>query len=59
MTPSEGPIAEGRLMLSEVVAAVGFSDRGRLTHHFRRIVGVIPGRLAVETARMSQVASGT
>jgi AraC family transcriptional regulator len=32
------------LPLAEVAACAGFSDQSQLTHHFRRLVGVTPGR---------------
>ena len=38
-------IGRGR-SLAEVAAAVGFADQSHLTHHFRRIVGVTPGRFS-------------
>jgi AraC family transcriptional regulator len=35
---------DGHLSLAEVAAHTGFSDQSRLTHHFKRLVGVTPGR---------------
>ena len=32
------------LSLAEVAAHVGFSDQSQLSHHFKRLVGVTPGR---------------
>ena len=32
------------LSLSQVAARVGFSDQSQLSHHFKRLVGVSPGR---------------
>ena len=32
------------LSLAEVAARAGFLDRGRFSRHFRRTVGVTPGR---------------
>jgi len=37
-------IAARRLSLAEVALAVGFSDQSQLTRHFKRLVGVTPGR---------------
>ena len=34
----------GDLPLAEVAVSAGFSDQSQLTHHFRRLVGVTPGR---------------
>jgi AraC family transcriptional regulator len=35
---------DGDLPLAEVAAAVGFWDQGHFTRHFKRLVGVTPGR---------------
>jgi AraC family transcriptional regulator len=32
------------LSLAEVAAHAGFSDQSQFTHHFKRLVGVTPGR---------------
>jgi AraC family transcriptional regulator len=32
------------LSLAEVAACAGFSDQSQFSHHFKRIVGVTPGR---------------
>ena len=32
------------LSLAEVAAHAGFSDQSRFCHHFRRLVGITPGR---------------
>jgi AraC family transcriptional regulator len=32
------------LSLAETAACAGFSDQGRFSHHFKRIVGVTPRR---------------
>jgi AraC family transcriptional regulator len=34
----------GDLPLSEVAARAGFADQSRFSHHFKRLVGVTPGR---------------
>jgi AraC family transcriptional regulator len=34
----------GNLSLAEVAIGVGFSDQSQLCFHFKRIVGVTPGR---------------
>jgi AraC family transcriptional regulator len=34
----------GELSLAEVAADVGFADQSQLSHHFKRLVGVTPGR---------------
>jgi AraC family transcriptional regulator len=39
-------IAARRLSLAEVAVAAGFSDQSHLTRHFKRLVGVTPGRFA-------------
>jgi AraC family transcriptional regulator len=39
-------LAEGRLTLAEVAAAVGFSDQSHFTRHFKRRVGATPKRFA-------------
>jgi len=37
-------IAARRLSLAQVAVEVGFSDQSQLTRHFKRLVGVTPGR---------------
>ena len=37
-------LRDGELTLAEVAAGAGFSDQSHLSHHFRRVVGVTPGR---------------
>ena len=32
------------LSLAEVAADTGFSDQSQFSHHFKRLVGVTPGR---------------
>ena len=32
------------LSLAEVAARAGFSDQSQFSHHFKRLVGVTPGR---------------
>jgi AraC family transcriptional regulator len=36
--------ARTELSLAQVAARAGFSDQGQLSHHFKRHVGVTPGR---------------
>jgi AraC family transcriptional regulator len=40
----EEELRRGALSLAEVGLEVGFSDQSQFTHHFKRIVGVTPGR---------------
>ena len=35
------------LSLAEVAAHTGFSDQSQFSHHFKRLVGVTPGRFAM------------
>jgi AraC family transcriptional regulator len=35
---------DGDLSLAEVAARAGFADQSQLSRHFRRLVGVTPGR---------------
>ena len=35
---------EPNLSLVEIAARIGFSDQSQFTHHFKRVVGVTPGR---------------
>jgi AraC family transcriptional regulator len=44
------------LSLAEVAADAGFSDQSQLTHHFKRIVGVTPGRFRMP-ARIAEGAA--
>jgi AraC family transcriptional regulator len=39
-------ITAGRLSLAQIAVATGFSDQSHLTRHFKRLVGVTPGRFA-------------
>jgi AraC family transcriptional regulator len=39
------------LSLAEVAARVGFSDQSQFTHHFKRVVGVTPGRFQTPARR--------
>jgi AraC family transcriptional regulator len=36
--------ADGDLSLAEIAARAGFSDQSQFTHHFKRLLGVTPGR---------------
>jgi AraC-like DNA-binding protein len=42
---------------AEVAAALGFADQSHLTRHFKRIVGVTPGRYGAASRRRSSAAS--
>ena len=37
------------LSLAEIAASCGFSDQSQFSHHFKRIVGVTPGRFGMST----------
>ncbi|WP_394820612.1 AraC family transcriptional regulator [Pendulispora albinea] len=37
------------LRLAEVASSTGFFDQSQMTHHFRRLTGITPGRYARET----------
>ena len=37
-------LQSGSFSLAEVAAHAGFSDQSQFTHHFKRLVGVTPGR---------------
>src|SRR5262249_27388473 len=39
--------AETELSLAEVALGVGFSDQSQFCRHFKRLVGVAPGRFAM------------
>jgi AraC family transcriptional regulator len=37
------------LSLAEIAACVGFSDQSHFSHHFKRLIGVTPGRFRTPT----------
>jgi AraC family transcriptional regulator len=41
--------AGGHLSLAQVAARAGFADQSQFTHHFKRLVGVTPGRFQMPT----------
>src|SRR5262249_54950182 len=40
---------DGDVSLTEVAARTGFSDQSHFSHHFKRLVGVTPGRVPMRT----------
>jgi AraC-like DNA-binding protein len=42
-------LGEGDLSLAEVTARAGFSDQSVFCRHFKRLVGVTPGRFRMHT----------
>jgi AraC family transcriptional regulator len=40
---------DGDVSLTDVAARTGFSDQSHFSHHFKRLVGVTPGRFRVRT----------
>jgi len=40
---------DGDVSLTEVAARTGFSDQSHFSHHFKRLVGVTPGRFRMRT----------
>jgi AraC family transcriptional regulator len=44
--------ADEDLSLAQVAARAGFTDQSQFSHHFKRIVGVTPGRFR-KTARIA------
>jgi AraC family transcriptional regulator len=40
---------DGEVSLTEVAARTGFSDQSHFSHHFKRLVGVTPGRFRMRT----------
>ena len=46
-------LLQGDVSLTEVAARTGFSDQSHFSHHFKRLVGVTPGRFRMRT-RISQ-----
>ena len=40
---------DGDLSLGQVAARTGFSDQSHFSHHFKRLVGVTPGRFRMRT----------
>jgi AraC family transcriptional regulator len=49
----------GNLPLAQVAARSGFADQSQFSHHFKRIVGVTPGRFRTPAGIDDQVASPT
>jgi AraC-like DNA-binding protein len=47
-------LLHGRAALSEIAATIGFADQSHLSRHFRRLVGVTPGRFGARTSKTSR-----
>jgi hypothetical protein len=53
---AQEPLREGDLSLAEVAACAGFWDQSQFSRHFKRVVGVTPGRFR-RSARIAENAA--
>ena len=53
---TSGESETGRLSLAQIAAACGFTDQSHLTRHYKRMLGVTPGRVRRRTLSNSRSA---